>query len=112
MKASPILANVSPVVASPLVPYFPDRLGKTEATKGQSATKGQYLLSTYCPLVAPRGVDKKCLGLIVNNEFQSSLWRLRDHCWEIFFILEDTGEAFYKATHFLVCVALYYKAYR
>ena len=51
MKASPILANVSPVVASPvvaspLVPCFPDRLGKTEATKGHSATKGQYLLST------------------------------------------------------------------
>ena len=61
MKASPILANVSPVVASPvvaspLVPCFPDRLGKTEATKGQRATKGQYLLSTYRPLVAPRGV--------------------------------------------------------
>ena len=55
MKASPILANVSPivaspVVASPLVPCFPDRLGITEATKGQ------YLLSTYRPLVAPRGV--------------------------------------------------------
>ena len=46
----------SPVVVSPLVPCFPDRLGKTEATKGQSATKGQYLLSTYRPLVAPRGV--------------------------------------------------------
>ena len=57
MKASPILANVSPVVASPVVPCFPDRLGKTEATKGQRATKGQYLLSTYRPLVAPRGVD-------------------------------------------------------
>ena len=62
MKASPILANVSPVVASPvvaspLVPCFPDRLGKTEATKGQRATKGQYLLSTYRPLVAPRGVN-------------------------------------------------------
>ena len=61
MEASPILANVSPVVASPvvaspLVPYFPDRLRKTEATKGQRATKGQYLLSTYRPLVAPRGV--------------------------------------------------------
>ena len=61
MKASPILANVSPVVASPvvaspLVPCFPDRLGKTEATKGQRATKGQYLLSTYRPLVARGGV--------------------------------------------------------
>ena len=47
----------SPVVASPLVPCFPDRLGKTEATKGQRATKGQYLLSTYRPLVAPRGAQ-------------------------------------------------------
>ena len=56
MKASPILAYVSPVVASPSVHDFPDRLGGTEATKGQRATKGQYLLSTYRPLVAPRGV--------------------------------------------------------
>ena len=61
MKANPIFAYVSPVVvspvvASPLVPSFPDRVEGTEATKGQSATKGQYLLSTYRPLVAPRGV--------------------------------------------------------
>ena len=61
MEASPILANVSPVVASPvvarpLVPDFPDRGEPTWATKGQRATKGQYLLSTYRPLVARGGV--------------------------------------------------------
>ena len=71
MKASPILANVSPVVASPvvaspLVPCFPDRLGKTEATKGQRATKGQYLLSTYRPLVAPRGVIRNLYIYIIS----------------------------------------------